>query len=95
MPQHNALMHGEEDAVAVVIVDIASGSTVSAVTLDGAPQGTVQAVNDIPLGHKIALRDIAQGQQVIKYGRSIGKAVQPIHTGEHVHTHNVKSERWA
>jgi (2R)-sulfolactate sulfo-lyase subunit alpha len=95
MGKHNALKHEPPDAVAVVIVDIAAGGQVSAVNLEGVPQETVVAVNDIPLGHKIALRDIAAGEQVIKYGRSIGKAAQAIKTGEHVHIHNVKSERWA
>ena len=95
MGKHNALKHEPPDAVAVVIVDIPRGTEVAAVNLEGVPQETVVAVNDIPLGHKIALRDIAAGEQVIKYGRSIGKASQSIKVGEHVHIHNVKSERWA
>jgi (2R)-sulfolactate sulfo-lyase subunit alpha len=95
MGKHNALKHEPPDAVAVVIVDIVAGTSVSSVNLEGVPQETVVAVNDIPLGHKIALRDIAAGEQVIKYGRTIGKASQPIKVGEHVHIHNVKSERWA
>ena len=92
---HNALMHGDDDDVAVVIVDITAGTQVSAVTLDGVQQGTVTATQDIPLGHKIALKDIAAGADVIKYGRTIGAASQAISKGQHVHTHNVKSKRWA
>jgi (2R)-sulfolactate sulfo-lyase subunit alpha len=92
---HNALMHGDDDDVAVVIVDITAGTQVSAVTLDGVQQGTVTAAQDIPLGHKIALKDIAAGSDVIKYGRTIGAASQAISKGQHVHTHNVKSKRWA
>jgi (2R)-sulfolactate sulfo-lyase subunit alpha len=49
----------------------------------------------VPLGHKIALRDLPQGEQVIKYGIAIGRATRDIHAGEHVHVHNVKGERWA
>ena len=45
----------------------------------------------IPAGHKFALRDIKQGDYVIKYGEIIGKATQDIPQGEWVHTHNVKS----
>ena len=52
-------------------------------------------LSDVPLGHKIALRDLAAGDQVIKYGISIGRATQDIREGEHVHVHNVKGERWA
>ena len=95
MGKHNALIHEAVDDVAVVIVDISNGGEVSAVTLDGDPQGTVTAVQDIPLGHKIAMKDIAAGKEVIKYGRAIGKATTDIAKGQHVHTHNVKSQRWA
>jgi len=91
---HNALIHEPQDDVAVAIVDLKNGDTASAVTLEGQPVGTVRVTEDIPLGHKIAMRDIPAGQQVIKYGRVIGKAVQPIPQGAHVHTHNLKSIRW-
>lgn len=93
--KHNALVHHDTDDVAVVIEDIKAGGTVSAVDLDGNPKHTVEAVEDIPLGHKIALRDLAADHQLIKYGRSIGKTSQTIAKGAHVHTQNVKSERWA
>ncbi len=46
---------------------------------------------DIPAGHKFALRDIAKGETVIKYGQVIGRATTDIKKGEWVHTHNVKS----
>ena len=42
-------------------------------------------------GHKIALTDIKEGQDIIKYGYSIGHAVCDIKKGEHVHTHNIKT----
>jgi altronate dehydratase len=47
----------------------------------------------IPSGHKIALRSIAQGEAVIKYGSAIGTATVAIAEGEHVHAHNVESAR--
>lgn len=93
--KHNALMHGASDDVAVVIVDIKAGDTVSAVDLDGRQHHIIEAVQDIPLGHKIALRDLSTDHRLIKYGRSIGKTSTSITKGAHVHTHNVKSERWA
>ena len=46
---------------------------------------------DIESGHKYALADIAEGENVIKYGFPIGHATQPIQKGEHVHTHNLKT----
>jgi altronate dehydratase len=46
----------------------------------------------IPTGHKVAIRAIASGQQVIKYGAPIGSATRAIEPGEYVHTHNVRSD---
>jgi len=93
--KHNALIHDAIDDVAVVIVDIAAGDTVSTVDLDGNAHESLQAAENIPLGHKIALRDMAADHRVMKYGRSIGKTRDAISKGTHVHTHNIKSERWA
>lgn len=57
-------------------------------------KGTViETVDDIPYGHKIALRPIAEGEEVIKYGLSIGSATEDIPAGSHVHIHNVESNR--
>lgn len=47
----------------------------------------------VALGHKFALRDIAPGEAVRKYGDSIGVAACPIKAGAHVHVHNLRSER--
>ncbi len=53
----------------------------------------VIALADIAYGHKIALMDIAEGDTVLKYGLSIGSANCDIKAGEHVHAHNVESNR--
>ena len=92
--EHGALMHEKEDDVAVVIADVTAGTEVRTVTLEGQAMGTVKAIEDIPLGHKIALRDMAAGKEVIKYGRAIGKTRKDITKGSHVHTQNVVSIRW-
>ncbi len=47
----------------------------------------------IPRGHKVAIRAIPAGENVIKYGSSIGVATMAIPAGTHVHTHNVASAR--
>jgi altronate hydrolase len=58
--------------------------------LEGA--GRCVTVRDtVPHGHKLALSDIAAGQQVLKYGQPIGIATQAIAAGEHVHEHNLRS----
>jgi altronate dehydratase small subunit len=54
---------------------------------------SVVATSDIPYGHKVALKDIAKGAQVTKYGLSIGSALSDIKTGDLVHLHNVESNR--
>jgi (2R)-sulfolactate sulfo-lyase subunit alpha len=54
----------------------------------------VTAKSDIPIGHKVALKDYKPGDTVIKYGVDIGKVVKPIGKGEHLHVHNVKTKRW-
>ena len=53
---------------------------------------TLVAATAVPLGHKIALREIAAGAKVIRCGVPIGSSTRRIETGEHVHTHNLKSD---
>ncbi len=73
------------DAVAIAVEDLKAGQTVTA----GGTEVTL--INDIPAGHKFALRDIPQGENIIKYAYPIGRAKADIKPGEHVHTHNTKS----
>lgn len=91
---HGLLLHEPDDDVGVAVADLKKGSTVGAVTLEGKPVGKVKLLNDVPLGHKAALRDLAKDKPVIKYGRPVGKAVADIKRGDWVHTHNVKTLRW-
>lgn len=71
-----------------------------AVAVEAAPQGskftigkrTFTTVNDIPAGHKVALREIKAGEDIVKYGFPIGTAKQDIPAGAWVHTHNVQSK---
>jgi hypothetical protein len=50
---------------------------------------SVAAIDPIPRGHKIAVREISEGDKVLKYGEVIGEASQNIGLGNHVHVHNV------
>lgn len=88
------LMHEEQDTVGVAVVDIKAGQTVKGRALHGNASPELKSLSDIPLGHKIALKDFAVGDTVIKYGVDIGKIVAPIKRGEHVHVHNLKTKRW-
>lgn len=81
----NAILINAKDNVAVVLVDIPKGSKVIL------PDREVfEARGDIPYSHKVALRDIPEGTELIKYGERIGVASIPIARGEWVHTHNLK-----
>mgnify|MGYP005834341411 CR=1 FL=1 len=75
----------EKDNVAVALVDIKQGETV---TLG---EYQVTAREDIDKGHKIAFTDIAEGENIIKYGFPIGHATKPIASGEYIHTNNIKT----
>ena len=73
----------EKDMVAVALTPLQKGD---AVPYEG---GEVTLLEDLPMGHKVALRDIAAGEPVIKYGFPIGQATEDIPRGAHVHTHNL------
>ncbi|MBM3887792.1 MAG: hypothetical protein FJ388_01565 [Verrucomicrobia bacterium] len=92
--KHSILMHETKDDVGVAVVDLKSGQEASAVTLEGQPVCSVRVTQDVPLGHKVAMRNMARGKAVLKYGRAIGRAVHAIARGEHVHTHNLRTQRW-
>lgn len=54
--------------------------------------GWIEVVTTVTLGHKVAARQIVQGEKIIKYGVPIGSATADIRAGEHVHIHNMKSD---
>jgi hypothetical protein len=47
----------------------------------------------IPLGHKFALAELPAGSEILKYGAPIGRLIRPVSAGDHVHVHNLKSQR--
>jgi altronate dehydratase len=77
------------DNVATLLQDSAEGEEV--VLRGEAAVPTVTARAAIRAGHKLALRDIAEGEHVIKYGHPIGLATRPISVGEWVHLQNCRS----
>lgn len=80
------LMHGD-DNVLLAVTELPAGH----VTRAGGAAIVVAA--GIPSGHKLARRDLAAGEIVLKYGQPIGRATAAIAAGEHVHVHNVESLR--
>lgn len=73
---------------------IKAGDTLTGWIMDQDKTITCQAVNDIPIGHKLAIKPLKQDDTAIKYGVDIGRIVAPIALGEHVHIHNLKTKRW-
>ena len=86
-----AILIDTKDNVATAFQDLSKGDTVT-VTLEGR-ETTVTLVQDVPFGHKIALSPIGLHEQVVKYGEAIGLATQPIEAGQHVHVHNMESQK--
>jgi (2R)-sulfolactate sulfo-lyase subunit alpha len=91
----HVVLHDAKDTVGVAVVEgIKSGTALNAWIMDEDKTISITATQDIPIGHKVALRDMAVGDTVFKYGIDIGKVVAPIRTGEHAHVHNIKTKRW-
>lgn len=91
----HAVLHEREDTVGVAVVEgIKAGVALNAWIMDDDQVVTIVAQQDIPIGHKVAITDMAVGDTVYKYGVDIGKVVAPIRAGEHAHVHNIKTKRW-
>ena len=87
------LAHRQGDDVAVAVRDTGPGAA-SAAYLDSGDRFGITARDAIPLGHKIALRDLGEHADVREYGVLIGLTRGPVAAGELVHTHNLRSARW-
>ncbi|MFA9439256.1 UxaA family hydrolase [Uliginosibacterium sp. sgz301328] len=89
------VVHDRRDTTGVVVVEgVEAGQTLTGWLMDGDDTLTITVRDAIPIGHKLALKNIATSDDVIKYGEIIGVAVAPISRGEHLHVHNVKTKRW-
>jgi (2R)-sulfolactate sulfo-lyase subunit alpha len=89
------VLHDAGDTVAVVVVEgVKAGMAMTGWIMDEDKMIDVTARADIPIGHKVALSDMAVGDTVIKYGIDMGKVVAPIKKGEHAHVQNIKTKRW-
>jgi len=91
----HCVLHDADDTVAVVVVEgVKAGMDLNAWIMDEDRTITLPARQDIPIGHKVALKDMNPGDTVLKYGIDMGKVVAPIKVGEHAHVHNIKTKRW-
>ena len=89
------IVHDKADSVGVIVVeDVKPGQTLTGWVMEGDGTIKVKALDAVPLGHKIALKDLKKGETVLKYGNDIGKIVAPVAKGRHVHVQNLKTKRW-
>ena len=75
-----AALLNPQDSVALALEDIPEGATISI--------NNIQVSSNIPRGHKIAVKDIDAGAEVIKYAQVIGFAKEKVAQGDHIHSHN-------
>jgi len=89
MMKDNILIIHPRDNVAVALKTLDVGELAAAKGMEAFP-----ALERIVASHKIALRDISQGEEIIKYGETVAVCARNIKKGEWVHTHNLESKRW-
>ena len=95
MAKTDIIIHDEKDNVGVIVVEkTTKNQECNCWIMENDKSIKVKSLNEIKLGHKIALKDLNEGQTIIKYGHDIGKVVTNIKKGDHVHVHNVKTKKW-
>ncbi len=87
--QDNILVIHPRDNVAVALRTLAAGERATAKAIEG-----FFALEEIPASHKIALKDISAGEEIVKYGETVAVSTRDIKKGEWVHTHNLELQRW-
>jgi altronate hydrolase len=85
-PMRALLRLDPRDDVATALRPLEPGESLE---IDGE---TLEVREPIPFGHKVALRDLDAGREVLKFGWPIGALTAPVRAGEHVHTHNVSTQ---
>jgi (2R)-sulfolactate sulfo-lyase subunit alpha len=95
VPAPHFLVHSPKDNVGVVVVEgLKAGTDMLGVITETDKTLRLKAKENIPIGHKVALKPLKAGDTVIKYGEDIGKMVADAGVGEHVHVQNLKTKRW-
>ncbi len=89
--QIDAIMLSEKDNVATALRELAAGAQARVGV--GERCFEVRVAQPIAFGHKLAVREIPRGAEVLKYGEVIGRATEDIPSGAHAHVHNIESLR--
>jgi len=88
-----AIQIDEKDNVATTTSEVDVGEALEVISPDGKVILKPKLAEPIPFGHKLAIKPIKKGENIVKYGEVIGVATQPIKAGAGVNTHNVGSSR--
>ena len=89
------LVHDKADNVGVVVVEnLTAGTDMLCRVTEDNSTFRLTVLDDVPIGHKVALKDLSEGDTAIKYGEDIGRMVGAATKGQHVHVHNLKTKRW-
>jgi (2R)-sulfolactate sulfo-lyase subunit alpha len=89
------LVHSPKDNVGVIVVEgLKGGTDMLGVITETDKTIKLKAQQDIPIGHKVALKSLKKGDTVVKYGEDIGKMIADAAMGTHVHVQNLKTKRW-
>ncbi len=95
MTNPDIIVHDEKDNVGVIVIEkIIPNQNCNCWIMENNKSVQIQSINEILLGHKIAMVDLNVDDAILKYGHDIGKVVKSIKKGEHVHVHNVKTKKW-
>ena len=95
MGNTEVIIHDDKDNVVVVVIEKKTpNQDCNCWIMENDKSAIIQSISEIPLGHKIAMTDLKEGDTILKYGHDIGKVVKNIKKGEHVHVHNVKTKKW-
>jgi len=95
MAKTDIIIHDEKDNVGVVVIEkITQNQDCLCWIMENDKTVNINSLNEISLGHKIAMVDLNEGDTILKYGHDIGKVVKSIKKGELVHVHNVKTKKW-
>jgi (2R)-sulfolactate sulfo-lyase subunit alpha len=95
MSHPHLLAHDPSDNVAVVVVEgLTAGTPMRGEYTAADGEFVLEALTDVPIGHKVALKDLKQGDTAIKYGEDIGVFTHDVAKGGYVHVHNLKTKRW-
>jgi (2R)-sulfolactate sulfo-lyase subunit alpha len=89
------LVHSPKDNVGVIVVEgLKAGTEMLGVITETDTTMSLRAAQDIPIGHKVALKPLKAGDTIIKYGEDIGRMTADAGVGTHVHVQNLKTKRW-